>query len=184
MSMIARNQTEKTEHLEFLFSHLWHGQTNEVLVYLKTTVKAKNPEKLQKLMTYIEKHQKEIIDYDKRKKAGKQIGLNPEPEDKDEVIQKQKYSSSKTKVGNEVVQNQSTSNNKAIKKVKKVIGSGRVEKACDNVIGKRQKHKAMSFRPLGSRSLAILKMVELNHKWLDIWGPKMAANDLGAALFG
>lgn len=62
-----------------------------------------------------------------------------------------------------------------------MVGSGRVEKACDNVIGKRQKRKAMSWSKLGSYSLAILKVVELNNKWLDIWGPKIAANDLQAA---
>ena len=50
------------------------------------------------------------------------------------------------------VQNQSSSSDKV---VKKVVGSGRVEKACDSVIGKRQKHKAMSLRKLGSRSLAM-----------------------------
>jgi hypothetical protein len=76
------------------------------------------------------------------------------------------------------VQNQSSFNDKA---VKKVVGSGRVEKACDNVIGKRQKHKAMSWSKLGSRSLAILKVVELNNKWLDIWFPPIASNDLQRA---
>jgi hypothetical protein len=77
------------------------------------------------------------------------------------------------------IQNQSVSNGKA---AKKVIGSGRVEKACDSVIGKRQKHKAMSWSKIGSRSLAILKAVELNNKWLDIWfPPPIAANDLQQA---
>ena len=41
MSMIARNKSEKIEHLEFLLHHLWHGQTDEVLDYLRTKVKAK-----------------------------------------------------------------------------------------------------------------------------------------------
>ena len=57
-----------------------------------------------------------------------------------------------------------------------------MEKACDSVIGKRQKHKAMSWSKLGSRSLAILKVVELNHRWLGIWfPPSIAANDLQRA---
>ena len=64
---------------------------------------------------------------------------------------------------------------------KKVVGSGRVEKACDSTIGKRQKRKAMSWSKVGSRSLAILKVVELNHKWLDIWFPPIASNDLQPA---
>ena len=64
MSMIARNKQEKAEHLEFLRYNLWHGQTQEVLDYLRNKVKAKNDSILQQLIGYIEKHQEEIIDYD------------------------------------------------------------------------------------------------------------------------
>jgi len=73
MSMIAINKVEKAKHLEFLLYNLWHGQTEAVLDYLNTKVKAKNKEKLQGLIGYIEKHQEEIIDYDRRKKAGKKL---------------------------------------------------------------------------------------------------------------
>jgi len=173
MSMIARNKAEKLEHLEFLLHHLWHGQTKEVLNYLRTKIKAK--EKLQELITYIEKHQEEIIDYDRRKKAGKEVGLEPEQED-DEVVHNQSSSNSKTVVN--LNQEQETVNAKT---AKKVVGSGRVEKACDCTIGKRQKRKAMSFRLVGSRSLAILRVVELNHKWLGILFPTIASNDLQQA---
>jgi hypothetical protein len=152
------------------------------------------------LPTYIEKHQEEIIDYDRRKKAGKDVGLNREQED--EMVQNQ---SSSNAVKNVVVrshmekgfdnviekaseilrtgsnQKEEVHNQSSAKAAKKVVGSGCVEKACDNVIGKRQKRKAMSLRKLGSRSLAILKVVELNNKWLDIWRPKIAANDLQQA---
>ena len=65
--------------------------------------------------------------------------------------------------------------------VLKVVGSVRFEKACDSTIGKRQKRKAMSFRLVGSRSLAILKVGEKNHKWLDIWFPKRALGDFRRA---
>ncbi|EDN66591.1 hypothetical protein BGP_2294 [Beggiatoa sp. PS] len=177
MSMIARNKAEKIEHLEFLLHHLWHGQTEEVLNYLRTKIKAKNKEKLQELMTYIEKHQEEIIDYDRRKKAGKEVGLEPEQED-DEVVHNSSSCDTKTVVNlnqeQEAIKTQ-------VKTVKKIVGSGRVEKACDSIIGKRQKRKAMSWSKVGSRSLAILKVVELNHKWLDIWAPKIASNDLQQA---
>lgn len=206
MSMIARNRTEKDEHLKYLLHHLWHGQTEEVLDYLKTKVKAKNEGKLQELIGYIEKHQEEIIDYDRRKKVGKQIGselddvddVHNQPSSNDDaknviddgrvsvscdsIIEKcekhKEVSSNQEQEKDEAVQNQSSSNTKA---VKKVVGSGRVEKACDSAIGKRQKHKAMSWSKIGSRSLAILKVVELNHRWLDIWVPKIAANDLQQA---
>ena len=116
------------------------------------------------------KHQKEIIDYDKRKKAGKEVSFNPSSEDGSDIVQNQPQIDSQMikemaldqqKTGSgielnpkerEALQNQISKNSKA---VKKVLGSGRVEKACDCVIGKRQKHKAMSFRLLGSRSLAM-----------------------------
>lgn len=204
MSMIARNRSEKAEHLEFLLYHLWHGQTQKVLDYLKTKVKAKNEEKRQKLIGYIEKHQEEIIDYDRRKKVGKEVGLKREDDDNgvdnqssssvqavkkagsgyvetacDGVIRRGRKHKEVSRLNQERddgdVQNQSSSNGKA---VKKVVGSGRVEKACDSVIGKRQKNKAMSWSQLGSRSLAILRVIELNNKWFDIWGPKIASNDL------
>ena len=53
----------------------------------------------------------------------------------------------------------------------KTIGSGRMEKAVDLTIGHRQKHKAMSWTPLGSRALAILNVVELNGQWQQTWFP-------------
>ena len=180
MSMIARNKQEKAEHLEFLLYHLWHGQTQEVLDYLRNKVKAKNQEKLQELIGYIEKHKKEIIDYDRRKKSGKEVGVKPEEDvdgtDNQSVSNEQavkKASSERVeeayedvikryqkpskaclnqKGADSDVQNQSSS---GVKVVKKVIGSGRVEKACDSVIGKRQKRKAMSWSKVGSRSLAM-----------------------------
>ncbi len=45
----------------------------------------------------------------------------------------------------------------ARRKIGKPIGSGRMEKAVDQVIGKPQKRKGMSWRPQGSRALALLK---------------------------
>ncbi len=51
------------------------------------------------------------------------------------------------------------------KSMGKTIGSGRMEKAVDQVIGRRQKRKGCSWRPHGSHALAILKVTELNHRW-------------------
>jgi hypothetical protein len=51
----------------------------------------------------------------------------------------------------------------------KAIGSGRVEKACDQVVGHRQKHNAMRWSQLGSHALAILRTVELNQRWSQLW---------------
>ena len=44
----------------------------------------------------------------------------------------------------------------------KPIGSGRMEKGVDQVIGRRQKGKGMSWTKVGSRALALLTCAELN----------------------
>jgi hypothetical protein len=60
--------------------------------------------------------------------------------------------------------------------VGKPIGSGRMEKAVDQVIGMRQKKKGMSWTEQGSRALAVLKIAELNRQWQQLWnmGPTAA----------
>ena len=47
-------------------------------------------------------------------------------------------------------------------KVGKPIGSGRMEKAVDQVIGLRQKNRGMSWTKAGSRALALLTVAKLN----------------------
>jgi hypothetical protein len=127
MSMVARNKSEKAVHLRELFCHLWHGRVQSALEYLQTQVQARNSDKLAELVGYLEKHRAEIIDYDRRKRAGK------------------------------------------------TIGSGRIEKGVDLVIGHRQKKKGTSWRPKGSKALAILKVIELNQQWLQTWFPAQLA---------
>jgi len=121
MSMIAQNKTDKADHIKVLLRLLWQGKVQEAMIYLKTQVTVRNSTKHQELLTYLDKHQAEIIDYERRKQAGKSIG------------------------------------------------SGRMEKAVDQVIGHRQKRKGMSWRPQGSRALALLKVLELNGGWHDFW---------------
>ena len=74
MSMIAINKVEKSRHLKFLFSHLWQGKTAIALEYLRHHVVVKNQDKWQELIGYLSKHQSEIIDYNRRSRAGKTIG--------------------------------------------------------------------------------------------------------------
>jgi len=45
----------------------------------------------------------------------------------------------------------------------------------DQVIGARQKHKGMSWSLTGSKALGILKVVELNQQWEQLWFPQQAA---------
>jgi len=69
-------------------------------------VRVRNPEKWSELIGYLEKHQSEIINYNRRRLVGK------------------------------------------------TIGSGRMEKV-DLTVGRRQKKKAMSWRPKGSKALSL-----------------------------
>jgi hypothetical protein len=126
MSMVARNKAEKESHVRYLLRWLWRGQTAEALDHLQTEValKAKNLEKLAELVTYLKKHRTEIIDYERRQRAGK------------------------------------------------TIGSGRMEKGVDQSIGARQKKKGMSWSEAGSKALGILKTVELNQQWEQLWFPQ------------
>jgi len=74
MSMIAINKLEKAKHLKFLRSQLWQGNTTMALEYLKHQVEARNLDKWQELIGYLEKHDSEIINYKRRASAGKTIG--------------------------------------------------------------------------------------------------------------
>lgn len=127
MTMIARSKAEKQAHLKVLFAQLWTGQVQAALDYITHQVIPRNQDKWQELLTYLGKHQHEIIDYEQRQKAGKPIG------------------------------------------------SGRVEKAVDQVIGSRQKHKGTSWRPQGSRALGLLKVLELNGQWQQFWFSRQLA---------
>ncbi|MCK7477232.1 MAG: hypothetical protein M0C28_06820 [Candidatus Moduliflexus flocculans] len=86
MSMIARNKEEKTIHLKFMFYHLWRGEVSTVLDYLETKVQSRNEEKHLELIGYLNKHRDEIIDYRRRKKAGKMIGSGYIEKGCDQVI--------------------------------------------------------------------------------------------------
>ncbi len=59
--------------------------------------------------------------------------------------------------------------------VGRTIGSGRMEKGVDLTVGRRQKKKAMSWRPKGSRALSLLRIVELNGQWQQLWFPAQAS---------
>ena len=123
MSMIALNKEEKSNHVKFLLSQLWHGQTDIALNYLKHQVVARNNKVLSELIGYLEKHHSEIINYELRRKVGKSIG------------------------------------------------SGRIEKGVDLVVGHRQKKKGLSWSINGSKALSLLKIAELNHCWTSLWFP-------------
>jgi len=121
MSQIARNKSQKEEDSKVILAMLWSGQVNESIAYLQTKIIGKNELKKQELIEYLSKHRIEIINYERRKTAGKKIG------------------------------------------------SGCLEKANDLIVAHRQKKKGMAWSNDGSESLAILKTVEINHKWQQFW---------------
>jgi len=120
LSMVAHSKAEREQIEGRVLSFVWHGRLPEALSYLRG-VSARRKEALSELVTYLEKHALEIIDYERRAKAGK------------------------------------------------VIGSGRMEKAVDRAVGMRQKKKGMSWSETGSHALALLKVVDLNGEWDELW---------------
>ncbi len=124
MGMIAEDKYVKRLYLREIILRLWCGQVDKVIDYLRTQVRARSPDTLDELLTYLEKHESEIIDYRRRQQVGK------------------------------------------------TIGSGRVEKGGDVVVGHRQKNKGISWSEKGSRALAVLKVIELNGQWDELWFPQ------------
>jgi len=70
--MIAVDKVEKLTHLKFLISQLWQGQVT--VAGLSQDSGERNPEKWSELIGYLEKHQSEIIKYNRRRLVGKTIG--------------------------------------------------------------------------------------------------------------
>lgn len=60
-------------------------------------------------------------------------------------------------------------NYKKRKSVGKTIGSGRMESGVNQVVGKRQKSKGMSWSKKGNKALAILQVQKLNNSWNKLW---------------
>lgn len=126
LSMVAHAKDERERMQQKVVGFLWRGEVGEVLSYLRE-VSARRVEALRELVTYLEKHAREVIDYERRAKAGK------------------------------------------------TIGSGRMEKGVDQTIGYRQKKKGMSWSEKGSKALGILKVLELNEQWDEMWFAGAAA---------
>ena len=86
MSMIAFNKDEKNKHLSYLRKKCWQGEVSKAIDYLKTKVTARNQTKLKELIGYLTKHKVEIINYKKRKEAGKTIGSGRMESGVDQVV--------------------------------------------------------------------------------------------------
>jgi hypothetical protein len=73
LSMVAHEKTEREEMERRVLSLLWRGHASEALSYLRG-LSARREEALSSLVLYLENHAEEIIDYERRAKAGKPIG--------------------------------------------------------------------------------------------------------------
>jgi hypothetical protein len=74
MSMIAYNKADKEQAIVDLKELLWSGNATEAMIYLDNMDKVKNEVKRKELRDYLEKHQKEIINYGLRQSTHKTIG--------------------------------------------------------------------------------------------------------------
>ena len=73
MSMICFGKIQKQEQLSILMPLLWEGKVKDAITKLKQ-IKPRNTIKQEELIDYLTKHETEIIDYKRRKEAGKTIG--------------------------------------------------------------------------------------------------------------
>jgi hypothetical protein len=122
----AFNRFQREGWEEIVLAHLWRGRTDAALEFLKALTVRNEPAR-RELLTYLQKHHGEIIDYDRRKSIGKPVG------------------------------------------------SGRMEKAVDQVVSMRQKNKGMSWSKKGSQSLAQLTIAQLNNEWNELFSLPKAA---------
>jgi hypothetical protein len=99
LSMIAHSKEQKTDYLKQMMPLLWKGNGAEVIEIL-LGIKARNAVKQAELVAYLRKNRLSIINYEKRKAAGKPIGSGAMEKTVDILVaqrQKQKAMSWSTK---------------------------------------------------------------------------------------
>ena len=90
MTMIVP-KTEREVHCQNMLQLLWNGKSIETIAYL-SQIRAKNTKAQEMLTTYLIKNEHTIIDYERRKRAGKTIGSGRTEKQNDILVAKrQKY---------------------------------------------------------------------------------------------
>lgn len=90
MTMIVP-KVEREVHCKNMLQLLWNGKSIETIAYL-SKIRAKNIEAQKMLITYLRKNEHTIIDYERRKQAGKTIGSGRTEKQNDVLVAKrQKY---------------------------------------------------------------------------------------------
>lgn len=85
MTQIAVNKEAKKEATQRLINLLWKGETGKAVAYLGAMA-SKNEVKQQELLGYLEKNADYIINYEKRREAGKIIGSGRMEKQNDVIV--------------------------------------------------------------------------------------------------
>lgn len=72
--LICCSKAERQQCVKTILHHCWVGEVDKALHFLQTEVKIRNQKVFEELRGYLTRHKTEIINYEKRKKAGKTIG--------------------------------------------------------------------------------------------------------------
>jgi hypothetical protein len=87
MSQIATSRELKLECSSMIINYLWYGKVIQAVLVLKFML-AKNQIKRDELVGYLEKNESHIIDYERRKMAGKIIGSGRTEKKNDTIVSK------------------------------------------------------------------------------------------------
>jgi len=87
MSQIATHKSSKEEAISLINNYLWNGNVVNAVLVLKF-MEVKNQAKRDELIKYLEKNQAHIINYERRKKAGKIIGSGRTEKQNDCLVSK------------------------------------------------------------------------------------------------
>lgn len=74
LSRLQLSKELKKYHKGCICYYLWHGRVWEALMHIDLNIQTTKKDIVEELLTYLQKHEGEICNYDKRKKAGKVIG--------------------------------------------------------------------------------------------------------------
>ena len=121
LSMVAYGRKHREELVTTLLAFCWKGEVVKGIDFITNLDRGRNEIKHSELINYLTKHQKAIINYEKRQDAGK------------------------------------------------LIGSGQMESAVNEIVGRRQKDNGMAWSQRGTKALALLQIAQLNGQWEQIW---------------
>ncbi len=85
MTQIAPHKKIKEEMQELIINELWRGESEKAITHLEA-IQARNAVKQAELKGYVEKNKGSIINYEKRKEAGKIIGSGRMEKQNDVVV--------------------------------------------------------------------------------------------------